>query len=253
MGPAELAPPSGRPIVPTPAVCDPPAPQSFSPECLGHLAAARQPDHTDRDPGRDRRPQPRPVWSCTPPRFIQMCHRLLLDIAPRCRYGCRHRLHRGLLQVHHGSQTHRHPKQIRQEALGGPSRQLIRPRAQGRDRLHARAQSPRRHSWGQLGPGQLPTGGADQAMPRILGDDRRGRWELGDLLSLGRGIFPLQGLVTVHAQRWLDRADAIDLFHRQQRPCLPLMTGLPARSTPPGRAARTCADRLWRSARRWAR
>ena len=144
-------------------------PQPLSQRCLGDRATARAPYHKDRDPRGDRRPQPGARQSFRH-RLIQMRHRLLLDIAPRFRYGDRYCPHRGLLQVHQGSQTHRHLKQILQEALGGPSRQMIRPRAQGRDRLHARAKSPRRHSWEQLSPAQLSAGGADQAMQLILGD-----------------------------------------------------------------------------------
>jgi hypothetical protein len=253
MGPAALAPPGGRPRGPTPAVGAHPAPQACSPEVVGPLAAARPPDHQDCAPGRDRRPQPRPAWSCTPPRCIPMGHRWRWDLAPRCRDGCRHRLHGGRLQVHHGSQTPRPPPPIRPEAWGGPSRPRRRPRAQGRTRLHARATSPQRHPWGPRGPAPRSTGGADHARPRLRGDDRRGRWACGALLSWGRGRCPRHGRWAVPARRGLDRHAAIALCPRQPRPGLPLMTGLPARSTPPGRAAQTCPDRLGRLARRWAR
>jgi len=53
-------------------------------------------------------------------------------------------------------------------------------------------------------------------------------------MPLGLGIFPLQGLLAAQAPHGLDRDDDIDLLNRQQRPHLPLMTGLPARSTPTG-------------------
>jgi hypothetical protein len=158
MGPAALAPPGGIPMVPTPAVCDQPPPPSVSQAFLGHLAAARPPYDKDRAPGRDRRPQPRLGWPFTLPCVIQMRHRWLLAIAPGCRSRCRPRRHRGRRHVHHGAQTPRHPPPLFPAALGRPSRQLRRPRAPGRERLHARATSPRRHSWGQLGPGPLSAG-----------------------------------------------------------------------------------------------
>ena len=250
MSPAELAPPGRIPAGPTPAVRDQPPPEPFSQECLRDLATARPPHHKDRHPGRDRRPQPRAVLPFTPSGLLQRRHRWLWDSAPGRRHRRRHCLSRRLLQVRQGAQTHRPPKQILQDALGGAFGQMVRSRAQGRDRLHTWATCPRGQSRRPLAPAQLSTGRADHAMPLIRGDHRLGRWDLGDVRPLGLGIVPPQGLLAAPAPCWLDRDDDIDLLNRPQRPRPPRMTGLPTRSTPTGLAARAFPDRRRRIARR---
>lgn len=77
-------------------------------------------------------------------------------------------------------------------------------------------------------------------MQLILGDDRLDPWDLRHLMPLGLRIGPLQRVLTVKALHGLDRDDHVHRLYRQQRPCLPLMAGLPARSTATRLAARPC-------------
>ena len=71
-------------------------------------------------------------------------------------------------------------------------------------------------------------------MQLILGDDRLHGWDLGHLMPLGLGIFPLQGVLTAGAALRLDGDDHVHLLHRHQRPGVPLMAGLPTWATPTG-------------------
>ena len=139
-------------------------------------------------------------------------------------------------EVGERSQTQRHAKQIPPDALGRALRQVIGPRAQRRDDLHAWPKFPHGDADRQLSPCHFATGGADQAMQLVLGHHRRHGRHLCHRMPLG--------------------LDGVHHFHRVDRhqgPALPLIPGLPARPTPTGLAARPFRARLKRIARRRAR
>ena len=159
-------------------------------------------------------------------------------------------LDRGLLQVGDRAQAQRDAQAIRQDRLGGPFGEVIGPRAPRGDRLHARAEAPAGDpSWPRR-PGGFATPRADQAVPLRRGDDRRDPWDLRHLRSLGLRSGPGHGVLTVQARHRCDRDDPVHRLDRAQRPGLPLMAGLPARSTATRRAARP-GRRLGRIRRRW--
>ena len=112
MCPAELATPGRIPVIRTQPIGDQPPPKVLPQEFLGGLPTARQPHHKNRDPGRDRGPQPRALLSLAPPGFVQVGRRLLLDVASGFRHGLSHRLRGRPFQVRQCIQTDRHAKQI---------------------------------------------------------------------------------------------------------------------------------------------
>ena len=90
-------------------------------------------------------------------------------------------------------------------------------------------------------------------MQLILRHHRLHGWDLRHLMPLGLGVRSLQGVLAAWTTLRLDRDDGIDLLDRQQRPRLPLMTGLPAGPPPAGLAAGPLAQDLGRIARRGPR
>ena len=66
---------------------------------------------------------------------------------------------------------------------------------------------------------------------------------IGRSEALWMGIVSHERLLTTGALLGLDRDDHVDVFHRHQRPCLSLMTGLSAWASPTGRATRSPALR----------
>ena len=90
-------------------------------------------------------------------------------------------------------------------------------------------------------------------MQLILGHDRLHGRDLGHLMPLGLGIFPLQRVLAVVTALRLDGDHDVHLLHRHQCPGLPCMAGLSPGPTPRGLAPRPLAQGLGWVARRGSR
>jgi hypothetical protein len=249
MRPTPLPPPQGVPAISTPTSRDQPPPEVFSDQLLSHLATARPPPDKDRAPSGNRRPQPGPLPPFPPAGFVQVRRRLLLDIRACLGHRLCHGLHGRLLQVRNGAQTQQEAKQLLPNTLGGAFGQVIRPRAQGCDRLHPGPKAPSGNPSWQFGPGRCATDRAYQALQLIFGDQERHGRNLGHLMLPGLGLVPLQGVLATGAALGLDRDHQIDCLYRQHGPCLSLVARLSAGSTSTGLAARPFPSGLRRIAR----
>jgi hypothetical protein len=88
-------------------------------------------------------------------------------------------------------------------------------------------------------------------MQLVLGDHRPPWGDLHHLRALGIGIVSQQRLLTTGARLGLERNHHVNVFHRHQRPGLPLVTRLSTRAAPTGLATRSLA--LRRITRGWTR
>src|SRR5688500_12249555 len=115
---------------------------------------------------------------------------------------------------------------------------MVGPGAQGRDRLHPRAEAPWRHAGGQHRSRRFATGGADQPMDLILSDDRIHRRNLSDLMPLRLRLFALEWRLAPPTPLGLDGDHYGHFFDRHQGPCLPLVSWLSTGPAPRGWAPR---------------
>jgi hypothetical protein len=248
--PTQLPPPARIPARRTPAIRHQPTPERLSQELLRHLGPARPPPHKDRDVSSNRGPQPGPLRPFAPACFIHVGRGLPLHRGLRLHHRLRDRLDCSGLQLRDRPHAQRGAVQILPAALGGPLRQMIRPRAQGRERLHPRAEAPRRHTRGQRRSRRCTTGRAYHPMDRLLRNDRMHWRNLSALMPLRLRICARQWLLAPPAPLGLDGAPSVHFFDRHPDPCLPLVSWLPTGPAPRGWAPRPVRHSLRRIARR---
>jgi len=229
MCPADLPPPRRIPTIGTPAIGDQDAAESLAQDFLYHLASTRQAHDKDRHPCGHSHPQPRACPAFTPACFIQMCDGLSLHVGLRFRDGRGQRMCGRLLQVGNGPETHGQTKQGCHHLLGRTLRQMIRARAQGNGRLHARTERPWRHPSRNVCTGDCATARARQSMQLILGHDGLGGRQFGHLMPVRLRIDPGQRLPAVGTLRGKDGNEDVHLCEEHKRARLSCMAGLPTR------------------------
>ena len=252
-GPPELPPPAGIPGVGAPASRHPRPPEALAPTLWGPLGATRPPDDKDGDASGDGHPQPGPLLPVAPSRFIQVRRGLGWPLGPGL--GPRHgqRLDERLRQVGNAPTPDRDAAPIFPERLGEALRQVVCPRAQRRNRLPPRTESPGWDISRQRRPRRLTTHQADQTGPLIRSRHRPHQGDFRHLMALGLGVLPASWVLTAGALPWLPGEHHIDRCDRHQHPAMPGGAMWPARPTPRGLSTRPVASGLGGIACGWAR
>ena len=236
--PTSGTPPHRIPVRGTPALRHQEPIQRRAPQGPRDLATAGEAHQQDRHPRGGRAPQPRPLTSCTPARFVQGRTRLRRHTGACLLHGRGPRGRRRRRQMPDRAHTPLAPTEGVEEPRGRALRPAIRPGTPRADRLGAWTHHPSRHAGGPGGVGRLPPPRPGPPMHVGRGHHGLERRHLAPVMTLRLGGVAVQGRPAPGTVCGVPCEDCVALFAREPRPRLPTGSGWSPR-TPSARLTAT--------------